>query len=171
MTVDSWDAACEELGIEEVLDPTQQELNLIRDCGSQFQGQLKDTVQPLAINTFGFQDVKKFRSPNKEHIEAAKAANCLLVQTLKGNEDPMRFIYLDPLNPAAKGLMFQNPIFQIALNMHWFGQKECACSSFFSMEKLIPLQTIALIALAIDCAINEWCMGAHTMQVFHAETY
>ncbi|KAK0241312.1 hypothetical protein EDD85DRAFT_787027 [Armillaria nabsnona] len=148
MTVDSWDAACEELGIEEVLDPTQQELNLIWDCGSQFRGQLKDTVQPLVINTFGFQDVKKLHSPNKEHIEAAKAANCLLVQTLKGDEDPMRFIYSDPLT-TAKGLMSQNPIFQIALNMHWFGQKEHAHSSFFSTEKLILLQTIALIASAI----------------------
>ncbi len=30
MTVDAWDAACNELEIEEELDPIQQELNLVR---------------------------------------------------------------------------------------------------------------------------------------------
>ncbi|PBK89360.1 hypothetical protein ARMGADRAFT_341854 [Armillaria gallica] len=159
MTVDAWDAACEELGIEDVIDPTQLELNLIRDRGSQFRGQLKDIVCNLLIDIFGFQDIKKLRNPNKERIEAAKTANRSLVQVLKGDDDPMRFIYSDPLNPTAKGTMFQNPIFQIAINMHWFGQKERARSSFFSMEKSIPLPTIALVASAIDCAIDEWCTG------------
>ncbi len=30
MTVDAWDATCNELEIEEELDPIQQELNLVR---------------------------------------------------------------------------------------------------------------------------------------------
>lgn len=81
MTVDAWDAACEELGVEEELDPTQQELNLVKfmfnpslDCylnvfqfwpeqicdrGSQFRGQLKDVVWSLLLEVYGFQDIKK----------------------------------------------------------------------------------------------------------------
>ncbi len=111
MTVDAWDAACNELGIEEQLDPVQQELNLvqvfyagrlwyiiwlpwqIRDRGSQFRGQLKDTVHSLLVDVYGFQDIKKLQNPNKERIEAAKAANRGLVNTLKGEDDPMWFMY------------------------------------------------------------------------------
>ncbi len=53
------------------------------------------------------------------------------------------------MDPTAKGSMFQNPIFQMAINLHWFGRRERARSSYFSAEKKVPLQIIALVASAV----------------------
>lgn len=45
------------------------------------------------MDVYGFQDIKKLRNPDKERIEAAEAANRGLVNTLKGEDDPVRFVY------------------------------------------------------------------------------
>ncbi|KAK0220038.1 hypothetical protein IW262DRAFT_1297175 [Armillaria fumosa] len=79
MTVDAWDAALaglvDEATWDNIDDPMSAELNLIWDHGSQFHRQLKDIVHLLLVDIYGFQDIKKLCNPNKNRIEAAKAAN------------------------------------------------------------------------------------------------
>ncbi|KAK0482818.1 hypothetical protein EDD18DRAFT_1362560 [Armillaria luteobubalina] len=175
MMVDAWDAALTGL-VDEVTrgsidDPLSAELNLIWDHGSQFHGQLKDIIRPLLVDIYGFQDIKKLQNPNKEHIEVAKAANRDLINALKSPDDPMRFIYENPLDHTAKGRIFQNEIFQVTINMNWFGQRERVRSSWFAKEKKIPLPTIALVAAAVNCAIDKWSTGTHKTCLFQAEMY
>ncbi|KAK0471460.1 hypothetical protein IW261DRAFT_1571975 [Armillaria novae-zelandiae] len=119
----AWDAACDHLDLDEseIMDPTAQEENLIRTRCSQFHGQLKDIIQLLLFDVYGFQNIQNLRNPSQEHIDAAKAENRTLVQFLKGDEDPMRFVYSDPNDTQVKGTLFKNLIFQSAINFHWFG--------------------------------------------------
>ncbi len=53
------------------------------------------------------------------------------------------------MDPTAKGSMFANPIIQMAITLHWFGRRERARSSYFPAEKMVPLQTIALVVSAV----------------------
>ncbi|KAK0465843.1 hypothetical protein IW261DRAFT_1426993 [Armillaria novae-zelandiae] len=64
----AWDAACNHLDLDksEITNPTAQEENL---------------------------NIQNLRNPSQERIDAAKAENRALVQFLKGDEDPMRFVY------------------------------------------------------------------------------
>ncbi|KAK0477416.1 hypothetical protein IW261DRAFT_1421117 [Armillaria novae-zelandiae] len=113
----AWDVACNHLDLDEseITNPTAQEENL-------------------------FSEHSKPRNPSQERIDAAKAENRALVQFLKGDEDPMIFVY-------------------------------SIITSFFSDEKKILLETIAFVASAIECAIDEWSTGMHKTCTFTADTY
>lgn len=69
------------------------------------------------------------------------------------------------MDPTAKGSMFQNPIFQMAINLHWFGRRERARSSYFSAEKKVPLQIIALVASAVQISFFV------TLPMFNTDVY
>ncbi|KAK0489706.1 hypothetical protein EDD18DRAFT_1110064 [Armillaria luteobubalina] len=47
----------------------------------------------ILMTTENFQNIQNLWNPGQEHIDAAKAENQALVQFLKGDEDPMRFVY------------------------------------------------------------------------------
>ncbi|KAJ7445355.1 hypothetical protein B0H11DRAFT_1930584 [Mycena galericulata] len=81
------------------------------------------------------------------------------------------YVYKDPDDITIPNTMFRNDIFQHVLNGYWFGKKDQNRASYFKDMTHLELVTLALIIVAVLCAIEEWTTGKWVEKEFSHKTY
>ncbi|KAF8883573.1 hypothetical protein BD779DRAFT_1472470 [Infundibulicybe gibba] len=133
---------------------------VIRAHGPQVRGEAKSKMVLLVAAIYGFNSgqSKKVITANRNLAESLKQEKGFVFKTL-GNE-----------NTPRKGV-YQNHIIREGINALWFQNKQDEGIEFSELFDPIPVESIALILTAIECAIDEWATGFKTDIPFQAKEY
>ncbi|PBK87910.1 hypothetical protein ARMGADRAFT_938188, partial [Armillaria gallica] len=127
---------------------------IITQRSSQAWDECKSKAHPLVAPAFGI-------NPEQPLCEVQNKVEDLL--------DRMNFLYKDPV--AHTGL-FQNQVISILINMIWFKNKnDESTNNLYFLQDGIPLPTIALVFMVIECCLDEWQTGQHVNIQFTAASY
>ncbi|GLB44043.1 hypothetical protein LshimejAT787_1502270 [Lyophyllum shimeji] len=149
---DTWIEACHAQGVQIEFDEDIE--RLITSRSSQCRGQLKTNCRALMPLLYGL-DSDIGKRENRDNVED------LLNRSA--------FLYKDPKKRTG---FLLHPIIPTVINKTWFKNKndEGIVHSCFS-EGGIPLVTIALVATAVECCLDEWQSGEHVDVPFSAAQY
>ncbi|KAJ7274666.1 hypothetical protein C8J57DRAFT_1714495 [Mycena rebaudengoi] len=162
----AFDAACEERGIDDVVECPEAALQLMRSRIPQFRAGLKELAQQRVVDTFDFVDLQKLEDPTPERIAECIAKNRERVVTLEKS-----FHYQDPYNTNIPNTMYRNKIIPALFGGYWFGPRGNNRAYYFRGLTRVSFITIALIMSAILCAIREWSTGRWVLVKFEAREF
>ncbi|KAJ7482907.1 hypothetical protein B0H11DRAFT_2232276 [Mycena galericulata] len=145
--------------------PTREDIALIRSRLPQFRSGVKAIARPLVPGAYGLQDIRTLSNPTPERIADAVGKNRKRVEVILKT-----YVYKDPDDITVPNTMFRNDIFQHVLNGYWFGKKDQRASYFKDITHL-ELVTLALIIVAVLCAIEEWTTGKWVEKEFSHKMY
>ncbi|KAF8874589.1 hypothetical protein BD779DRAFT_1450823, partial [Infundibulicybe gibba] len=148
-----WVKACEERNVRIEFDEDILKL-VYYSTASQVRGQLKTICRPLVESLYQL-DNENGRRKNREKVED------LL--------DRISFLYKDPKERTG---IYRHPIIQAVINKMWFKNKQddgVICPEFG--DGGIPIVTIALVATAVECCLDEQQTGEHIDVPFSALAY
>ncbi|KAJ7482884.1 hypothetical protein B0H11DRAFT_2232257 [Mycena galericulata] len=100
-------------------------------------------ARPLVPGAYGLQDIRTLLNPTPERIADAVGKNRKRVEVILKT-----YVYKDPDDITVPNTMFRNDIFQHVLN----AQRLLDTTH-------LELVTLALIIVAVLCAIEEWTTG------------
>ncbi|KAJ7751239.1 hypothetical protein DFH07DRAFT_961026 [Mycena maculata] len=146
--------------------PTRVDVALIRSRIPQFRSGIKKTAQLLVPETYSLKHISSLANPTTKLIATTIESNRKRVQ-----EIVKTYFYKDPDNINVPETMFRNDIFQQVLNGYWFGEKEQDRAVYFKDKTYVELETLALIMVAVRCAIDEWTTGRWVLKVFSHSAY
>ncbi|KAJ7723078.1 hypothetical protein B0H16DRAFT_1599478 [Mycena metata] len=141
-----------ELELEDV-EPTKADLALIRSRVPQFRSGLKATAREFVPGAYGFVDILTLRNPTQADINTQVEKNRHKVNGLLET-----FIYTDP-DKISPETMFGHQIFQHVFTAYYFGDGDKNRAFYFEGKGELPFVTIALVVVAVLCAIEEWSTG------------
>ncbi|KAJ7277328.1 hypothetical protein C8J57DRAFT_1713723 [Mycena rebaudengoi] len=162
----AFDAACEERGIDDVVECPEAALQLMRSRIPQFRAGLKELAQQRVVDTFDFVDLQKLEDPTPERIAECIAKNRERVVTLEKS-----FRYQDPYNTNIPNTMYRNKIIPALFSGYWFGPRSNNRAYYFRGLTRVSFITIALIMSAILCAVREWSTGRWVLVKFEAREF
>ncbi|RDB14714.1 hypothetical protein Hypma_016210 [Hypsizygus marmoreus] len=161
---DAWLQAHQTLGLPQML-LTPDLAAIIKSRGSQVRGEVKTKFRPIIENLrFESGCGKRVIAKNRQLAEKLKDSHSFVYKTLPDDMTSPTY-HLD-----RKGL-YQNPIIQKAVNTMWFANKNDEGIKYSDLFKPLPVQTIALVLMVIECCIDEWLTGTRTDLAFYANDY
>ncbi|KAJ7748265.1 hypothetical protein DFH07DRAFT_775726 [Mycena maculata] len=120
---------------------------LIRSRIPQFRSGIKKTAQLLVPETYGLKHISSLANPTPE----------LITTTIEKNRKHVQEII--------KTYLYK------VLNGYWFGEKEQDRAIYFKDKTHVELETLALIMVAVRCAIDKWTTGRWVLKVFSHNAY
>jgi len=160
----AWRQACAHF--EEDRPPTKLIKSLVLPRVWQFRGEIVSAARNEIPTAYNFKTHCAGLS-----IRDAKAKRGELIDDLL---DDHRFIYKNPDDDINKG-SYQHDIFQDVLNKSLFRCKQsdgiCFRNFYCDPESGISPNLLALIATAVECALDEWQDGERKMIDFSAKVY
>ncbi|KAJ7444190.1 hypothetical protein FB451DRAFT_1434685 [Mycena latifolia] len=145
--------------------PSAEDIALIRSRVPQFRSGVKLTARSFVATQYGLVDLMTLENPTTETINAQMEKNRARVKHLMKT-----FIYKDPDNIGPE-TMFRHVIFQYILTTYWFGIKDNNRAFYFKNMTQVELVTLALIIVAVLCAIEEWSTGRWENKEFTHREY
>ncbi|KAK0474677.1 hypothetical protein EDD18DRAFT_1339165 [Armillaria luteobubalina] len=147
------------------VEPTEYELELIQARQVQHRSELKTLARRWVSSSSN--GLYRFRDPIKEE---EKEYNHDLVARLKENN---AFVFKNPSDISLPKSLFRCSFIQGILNDEYFsaGSRSLGLRDGFFPNGEIPLTVIALIAVAIECAIDEWHTGVMVKLKFEKDIY
>ncbi|KAF8505173.1 hypothetical protein JB92DRAFT_3098557 [Gautieria morchelliformis] len=139
---EAWQLACAEHEVN--LKANRDVLNLVKQRGSQVQGEVKRHARPVTTGHYKFDD-------RDDHVYQDQLA--ALVRELTMNHG---ILFKD--HEVRMGL-FENPCTARILRAQWFADAHAEGISFHAYFNPIPLPTLALLFTAIENCVDEWKDG------------
>ncbi|KAF8204495.1 hypothetical protein K438DRAFT_1757694 [Mycena galopus ATCC 62051] len=147
LVLDSFTNAAFDVGLEEA-EPTPEDIKLIRSRVPTFRGGLKDVMRDLVPSTYDLEQIETLKNPTPELINA----------TLEKNR-------------ARVDKIIKTFIYSHGFTGYWFGENENNCAFYFEGKTRVELVTLALIIVAVRCAIQEWSTGRWKNKAFTHRDY
>ncbi|KAJ7738628.1 hypothetical protein B0H16DRAFT_94845 [Mycena metata] len=149
----------------EDVEPIKADLDLIRSRVPQYRSALKVVARAVVPSAYGLVDIEDLDDPTEANINAVLEKNRKKVNDLLDT-----FIYADPEN-IAPDAMFCHKSIQRVFTGYYFGRGDNNRAFYFDGETRVPLVTLALIVVAILCAIEEWSTGRWESKSFSHKNY
>ncbi|KAJ6592894.1 hypothetical protein B0H19DRAFT_1245699 [Mycena capillaripes] len=138
--------------------PTKADIALIRSRVPQFRSGLKATAREFVPGAYKLVDISSLDNLTQANINAQLEKNRHNVNGLLET-----FIYTNP-EKITPETMFGHQIFQRVFTAYFFGDGEKNRASYFEGKGEVPFVTIALLVVAVLCAIEEWSTGRRQTQ-------
>ncbi|KAJ7723150.1 hypothetical protein B0H16DRAFT_1895909 [Mycena metata] len=149
----------------EDLEPTKADLDLIRSRVPQYRLALKVVAREVVPSAYELVNIEDLDDPTEAKINAVLEKNRKKVNDLLDT-----FIYADPKN-IAPDTMFCHKSIQRVFTGYYFGSGDNNRAFYFDGETRVRLVTLALIVVAILCAIEEWSTGRWENKPFSHKNY
>ncbi|KAI6095622.1 hypothetical protein F5141DRAFT_1068169 [Pisolithus sp. B1] len=100
-------------------------------------------------------------------VQVKQANHALVGQLLKKSA----FAYLDTSDHAKPGTMYKHPLIAKLIILWWFTDSRAEGVHYWEYFDPLPLLLLTFVLTAIQCAIDEWATGEHSVVKFQVVKY
>ncbi|KAF8120118.1 hypothetical protein EV363DRAFT_1192076 [Boletus edulis] len=134
----------------------------------QLRGQVKTLACEKVKSAYGFMDPQESGDGGPRGQVNVVEANRTLVEALKHKST---FAYLDPRDRSIPNSMYRNPLILKLIKTVWFCDVHADGVRFTRYFSPFPVQVVAFVLTAIECAIDEWSTGTLKKHNFEGKRY